>query len=106
MEDTGTLPYVFDLIWDLKTKDDLLEALESPGCDEDMIYMAIEYGYINKDLPAKELSPSEMAVVAKMRAKGFAVVVISPEELGQVPAKSVEDRLTSLYNEIIAAAAA
>lgn len=89
------LPYVFDLIWDLKTKQELLKALESPGCDPDMVEYAIEYGYVSQGLQGASLTAAEKATIAKLRARGFAVVVLSPEGLGAEDPRRVEESMVS-----------
>ncbi len=87
------LPYVFDLIWDLKTKEELLKALESPGCDPDMIFMAKDHGYISQDYQGPDLTPAEKATLVKLRARGFAVVVFNPKELDAENPRKVEESM-------------
>ncbi|HET8686540.1 MAG TPA: hypothetical protein VFM18_07725 [Methanosarcina sp.] len=89
------LPYVFDLLWDLKTKDDLLKALESPACDPDMITYASNYGYISQEYQGTDLTPSEKAVLLKLRTRGFAVAVFNPKELGAEDRTKVEESMVS-----------
>ena len=87
------LPYVFDLIWDLKTKDELLKALESPGCDPDMIFLAKDHGYISQEYQGQYMTPAEKATLVKLRARGFAVAVFNPKELGAESPRKVEESM-------------
>jgi len=57
-------------------------------------------GFVLLD-PGSCLSAIDQTVIKGLRARGFAVVIWAPEELGEADARRVQDRLVELGHSVI-----
>lgn len=54
----------------------------------------------------RQLSPSQLTALQELVSDGWAVIIWTPEELGNASAVEVEDRLIDIGHQIIAEMAA